>query len=141
MGTLTRAQILAADDLKEEVVDVPEWGGSVIVRSINGQDRDQFEIGSLNLSMARQPVNMRARLVVLSCFGEDGKRIFKDEDIESVSEKNALVLDRLFTVAARLSGITEQVRALTKKNSRPTTGPGSSSASASLSADGQPEKS
>jgi hypothetical protein len=31
MATLTRASILAADDLAKETVSVPEWGGEIII--------------------------------------------------------------------------------------------------------------
>jgi len=41
--TLNKEQILRADDLKTEEVDVPEWGGSVRVRVLTGTERDAFE--------------------------------------------------------------------------------------------------
>ena len=40
---LTKDQILKSDDLPSEEVSVPEWGGSVMVRSMTGYERDQFE--------------------------------------------------------------------------------------------------
>ena len=33
---LTREQILEADDLPTESLDVPEWGGEVLIRALNG---------------------------------------------------------------------------------------------------------
>ena len=36
MTLLSRDQILAVQDLKHEDVDVPEWGGSLIVRAPSG---------------------------------------------------------------------------------------------------------
>ncbi len=41
---LSRDQILGASDLPTETVDVPEWGGQVIVRSMTGAERDRFEL-------------------------------------------------------------------------------------------------
>ena len=43
MTILTRDQILQANDLVTETVEVPEWGGSVFVKSLTGVERDQFE--------------------------------------------------------------------------------------------------
>ena len=41
MGTmLDRNAILGADDLGREVVDVPEWAGSVQVRGLTAAERD-----------------------------------------------------------------------------------------------------
>ena len=41
--TLTKDQILEANDLQSESVTVPEWGGDVLVRTMTGADRDAFE--------------------------------------------------------------------------------------------------
>ena len=43
MGVLTREQILKADDMTTERVPVPEWGGEVLVKSLTGRQRDEFE--------------------------------------------------------------------------------------------------
>ncbi len=43
MGLLTKDDILGADDLATEDVEVPEWGGCVRVRALTGTERDAFE--------------------------------------------------------------------------------------------------
>ena len=43
MTLLTKSAILAANDLKTQDVDVPEWGGAVRVRAFSGRERDAFE--------------------------------------------------------------------------------------------------
>ena len=44
MGTLlTKDEILRADDLRLERVEVPEWGGEVVLRTMTGTERDAFE--------------------------------------------------------------------------------------------------
>jgi hypothetical protein len=43
MKSLTKDEILEAADLSTKAVDVPEWGGSVNVRTMTGADRDAFE--------------------------------------------------------------------------------------------------
>jgi hypothetical protein len=39
---LDRAAILGADDREYELVDVPQWGGTVRVRALSGTDRDRY---------------------------------------------------------------------------------------------------
>ena len=51
--------------------------------------------------------NMRAGLCALCIVDEDGKRLFAQTDIEVLGAKNAGAIDKLFDVAARLSGISE----------------------------------
>lgn len=115
---LTRDEILSADDLKKETVSVPEWGGSVIVRSLMGFERDQFEASivqgrSTNLS------NLRAKLVALGAINEKGKRLFTTKDVELLGKKSASALDRVFAVCQRLSGLTtKDVDELAKNLSR-----------------------
>jgi hypothetical protein len=48
---------------------------------------------------------IRAGLLVRSIVGENGERLFTDDDEEALSKKSPLELDRLYTVAARLNAI------------------------------------
>ena len=85
-----------------EVVDVPEWSGQVKVRGLTAGERDAFEIG---MKDARKP-NVRAALVARAALSENGARLFTDADADSLAGFDSRPLDRLFAVAARLSGIT-----------------------------------
>ena len=40
---LNKEQILNADDLTFEDVEVPEWGGTVRIRCLESTERDEFE--------------------------------------------------------------------------------------------------
>jgi hypothetical protein len=109
---LTGAQILQAVDLKTEIVDVPEWGGSVVVTELMAHDRDAYEQSMWNDRgngrMVSNRDNVRARLVVRSLVSPDGQRLFADEEADALGAKSAAVIDRLFDVAARLSGMDEK---------------------------------
>jgi hypothetical protein len=107
---LTRAQILAVEDLGSQVVPVPEWGGSVLVRGLTGRERDLFEASIVRMrggGVSASLENVRARLVSMTVIDEDGCRLFDDRDVRALGEKSGAVLDRLFDVARRLSGMTE----------------------------------
>jgi hypothetical protein len=124
-----RSQILQADDLPTEKVEVIEWGVTVYVRMMSGRDRDLFESQMLDLSEKGNRLdNFRARLCVLCCVDETGKRIFKDGDIAVVGNKSGRALDKVFEVASRLNKMTEEAIEETKKPSLKAVGKGSTSA-------------
>lgn len=108
---LSRDAILRATDLVTEEVEVPEWGGVVRVKALTGAERDQFEAGVVERRGRKTEINMknlRARLVALSVIDEDGRPLFRPTDAEALGQKSAAALGRVFDVAMRLSGMTEQ---------------------------------
>jgi ribosomal protein L12E/L44/L45/RPP1/RPP2 len=121
MSLLTKSAILAANDLKTEDVEVPEWGGTVRVRSFTGRERDAFEASMVQGDGKDRRVdltNMRARLVGLTVIDEAGQRIFTDEEIDLLGAKAGAALDRVFAVAQKLNGLSgEDVEELTKNSS------------------------
>jgi hypothetical protein len=108
---LSREDILKADDLEREVVEVPEWGGTVIVQALTGKERDAYEASCMQQrgkEMVRNLANVRAKLVVRSVVDEEGNRLFADTDANALGLKSAAALDRLFDVAAKLSRLSEE---------------------------------
>lgn len=117
---LTREAILRALDMEIEFVSVPEWakllpGGGTYVRSLEGHERDDFDE---QITLTRKHgkkttreihmANARAKLVALAACDKNGARIFFDTDVELLGKKNARALQRVFEVAMRLSGMTEE---------------------------------
>jgi hypothetical protein len=102
---LTRDNILDADDLPLEEVEVPEWGGSVYVRSMNGFERQEFDTWLMETQDDPNRTNMRG-VVVCSCTTDaDGVRLFTAEDAEALGKKSAEALNRVFDVAMRLNAL------------------------------------
>lgn len=102
---LNRDAILENRDLETKEVEVPEWGGSVLIRTWTGADRDQYDLA---VAKAREdgnqvPENVRALTVAISVVDEDGNRIFKDKDVELIGRKSGKALDRIFTEALKLN--------------------------------------
>lgn len=120
-GFLTREAILASQDMTREPVDVPEWGGRVLVTSLTGKDRDRFEASIFQTNGKNRELNManiRAKLVALSVIDPSGKRVFSDQDVAILSGKSAAALSKVYDVAARLSGISPTDAEELAKNSR-----------------------
>lgn len=108
---LSRDAILGASDIKSEEVHVPEWGGTVRVRGLTAAQRDAFEAASVTGNGKRRDVNLaniRARLVALSVVDEKDQPIFNPGDVKALGEKSAGALDRVFSVASRLSGLSDE---------------------------------
>ena len=107
---LSRDEILKAQDIKTEEVQVPEWGGSILVRGLTGIERDRFEESILQGHGKNRTVtldNIRAKLIARSVVDEQGNRIFSDADIEGLGKKSGATLSRVFEVCQRLSGLNE----------------------------------
>lgn len=115
---LSRETILAALDLQIEWVEVPEWGAEgagVFVRGLTGADRDAFEMDMIQGKGKKAEINLRnlrAKLVVRSAVDSNdpatAQPIFKIEDIEPLGRKSAAALQRIYGVAQRLSGLSEE---------------------------------
>ena len=122
---LSREMILAAEDLPMERVEVPEWGGFVYIRTLTGKERDKYEDGCF-VGKGRKRVytlrDTRARLAVLAVCDETGRRLFTDTDIDRLGGRSAAALDRVFEVAQRLSGVSDEDVEDLAKNSETTPG-------------------
>jgi len=112
MMALSRDAILAAEDLPKELVDVPEWGGSVWVRCLTALERDEWESSIMVMDgkggTKADLRNIRAKLVVRTVVDDAGERLFSEADVLVLGGKSAAALDRLYSVAAKLSKITKE---------------------------------
>lgn len=109
MTTLTKEQIFAANDLETVCVDVPEWGGSVHLRAMNGTQRDAYETSLMekqaNGTYKVNTENMRAKLVCFCAVDEAGASLFTADDLDALASKSSAVIERLFDVAQKLNGL------------------------------------
>ena len=108
---LTRQEILDVSDLDKKVVTVPEWKGDVIVKTMTGTEREAWEstlFETKGNKTRTKMENLRAKLLACCLVDEEGKRLFTDKDINSLSGKNARALDRLYDVARELNGIGQE---------------------------------
>lgn len=117
---LSRDQILDASDLETKEVEVPEWGGTVLVKALSGRDRDAYEASLMKIRGKEQIPdlhNMRAKLVARAIVDEEGKRLFTDQDINALGLKSAAALDRVHAVIQEMSGLGEGATVDAEENS------------------------
>lgn len=108
---LSREDILGASDIQIKKVKIPEWGGHVYVKGMTAKERDDFEASIIRMNGKVRKVDMRdlrAKLVSKSICDEDGKLLFDEKDIKELGEKSASAVQRIFTVAQELSGLTDE---------------------------------
>lgn len=105
---LDRDAILNVVDLKPEVVEVPEWGGSLYIRMLTASERDKFEASCVGTGKKQNLANIRARLVVLCACDEAGERLFTDGDAEALGRKSAAAVDKVFGACSKLNGFSSQ---------------------------------
>lgn len=112
MALLSKDQILNADDRETKEVEVPEWGGSVLVRTLSGQERDKFETSMVSVNkrgeQSQNFSNLRARLVALCVVDETGNRLFASPgDVILLGNKSVVALQRVFNVCQDLNGLSD----------------------------------
>ena len=122
MKLLTKQDIEKKRILKFEIVEVKEWDGNAKIIELMSNERDNyeksivnFETGNLNANVK----NFRARLVALTMVNDDNERLYtSEEDIIELGKQPASVIDKLFAVGQRLSGLTKKDEEALLKNSK-----------------------
>ena len=119
--TTLKNRILAAKDLKEELMTVSEWDGAeLLITGMSGRTREKFlnavlENGGGGDDEAGKAATKKAMLPLLPDFIMDGvrdpitrERVFELADVEALKEKNGEVLQRIAMKVISLSGLGEK---------------------------------
>jgi hypothetical protein len=111
---LSARDILDAQDIRIERVEVPEWGGHVYVRTIAGTDRERYieSIREVIRKGKKQEVNIilaesGAKLLQRTLCNQRGEQIFSENDITALGQKSSRALQRCLDVAAAINGLNE----------------------------------
>lgn len=99
-----REKILSAEDRPFEDVEVPEWDSTVRVFGLSAGAAERFAAVA---GSDGGKEGVRAHMV--ACTVADpatGELLFTEEDVPALQQKFIRVLDGLFDVASRLSGLT-----------------------------------
>jgi hypothetical protein len=108
-GKDIRSAILQSKDVVEEKVTA--WGLELTVRGLTGAQRDEWEASMVRVVGKNVHPNMRnarAKLVAMCVVDVNGKRVFADSDVTELGRKSGRELDRVYKVAQRLSGTTDE---------------------------------
>ena len=100
MAILTRETILGAQDLQRKTINVPEWGGEVIVTELSAARRLELE-----KDLPEESGKVWGVLVVFCCVDEQGEPIFTLSDLPELEQKNGKILMRLGKAAMKLNRV------------------------------------
>lgn len=106
MATLTKDQILSADDMGLLKVEVPEWGGDVYIRVMAVAERDAYErewIGKRETGVE----NFRTKFLQRVLCNETGALLFTPQETDKLAQKSARVMSRLWEKAMRHNALME----------------------------------
>jgi hypothetical protein len=111
--------ILEAKDIKEEEVEVPEWGVKVLLRGLSGDQRATVLSGVMpNPNVPRMNYNkLYGETCVFGlCDPATKAPIFSHDDVAIVMSKSGGVIERLATRIMELSGMSGTAMAAAQKN-------------------------
>ena len=111
MAVLGRDDILGVP-LKRRTLEVPEWGGSVILQEMSGVDREAFEEAVISTN-GTDPVvnrgNLRAWLASFSLIDEAGNRLFGDaEAVAALGKTSSVALTLVCDEIAEMNGLGDE---------------------------------
>lgn len=100
--------------LETEEIEIPEWGGTVLVRAFTGEDADIIARVTQGKNYSRSKV--LATLVQRGVVDpETGNRIFGTQDLDFLAKQPMKLLNRITTVLTRLNG-GDEIEAALEKN-------------------------
>tara|TARA_R100000655_G_scaffold92368_1_gene133455 strand:- start:2401 stop:2754 length:354 start_codon:yes stop_codon:yes gene_type:complete len=104
---LNKNQILEAIDAKTIEFEVPEWGGSILLRGMTGKARNDYEFwaSSQNKSDVADFRGIRERLIISCAVDESGEPLFSINEIDDLAAKNSEIIDRLHAKCQEICGM------------------------------------
>jgi len=106
--------IEAARLATSKLTAVKVWGEDAHIRVMSGTERDQWESQILDNGKVVKE-QFRAKLLVKVLADETGKRLFSDDEIGTLSSMDSVELDRLYSIASKVNGLSkDDVDQLTK---------------------------
>lgn len=115
--TLSRDQILAIKDWRAIEVEVPEWGGSVWVRTMSVLDQEAYMSQVSQQSAAKDVRGLQVGLAAKTVCDEQGTLLFRAEDLDALSLKSPAALARIVAAAYDLNLINDAALGAAKEKS------------------------
>ena len=105
---LNKSEILACQDLRTELVSVPEWGGDVRVRLLTAAEREEITTIWVSYKDADDATKgtLTRDAMLLRCTVDDaGQRLFDDADLPALKQKSAVAIARVVDAALALNAM------------------------------------
>jgi hypothetical protein len=90
--------------LKEQLVIIEDE--HIIVRELDAGQSNEYE-HSLYTMVGGKPVmkteNAEIKLIIISCYDEEGNKLFDMKELEQIKKMPAWIIDKLYGVAKKLN--------------------------------------
>jgi hypothetical protein len=116
MTLKTAEEILALDDLVKEVIDVPEWGCSVIISTMTLAQKEEWARSTAGIADEKDKHLATVRLVVATARKEDGTPLFTHEHVQKLAGKSSLAIEKLGEAALRINKLRAEDKAAATGN-------------------------
>jgi hypothetical protein len=111
-----REKILAANDIKTELVHIPEWDADILCKTMSARQRAAW-IDAASDSTGKLRAVAMYDIVLTNCFDPDtGELLFDKGDRDTLLEKSGAAVGKLQEVIFRLSGLTKDAEEAAGKN-------------------------
>lgn len=110
---LTAEEIFAADDIEVALVEVPEWGGAVLLRAMSGEEAGKFVEA---LKDDTHKTTQAIKIVALCAVDEKGAPLFSEHQVGRLAKKSLRALMRLQTKAIEINGLSTEETTKLKKD-------------------------
>lgn len=103
-----RDTVAAADDIASELVPVPEWGVSLLVKTMTGHARAKMMASAADPNTGEMDYSkMYPTVIIATCYDPADPSVlaFTEDDISLLNSKSGAVLERLAQVGLRVSGM------------------------------------
>ena len=111
LKTLSLTDVLNVEDVWRFEIDLPEWGGKMILQQMTAEGRDAFEQSLLKKTddgFERDLTNARAKLIAACAINEDGTLMFRTADhVKALGQRSAKVMDRIFAKCQEINAISD----------------------------------
>jgi len=101
---LNKDDILKARDSKYLVVNVPEWGGDVKLKTMSVAEQIQYE----KLQEDKDNNSLILNMLIFCCVDEDDNKLFEKEDLVELQKKSAHPICHLFREALKLNSLSQK---------------------------------
>ncbi len=106
-----RDTILNASDLESRIVDLPQWGVRLEVRSLDGRSRAKLLAGATKADGGVDLERLYPDMVILCAYDpESGERVFTEDDRDALLAKSASQLEIVALTAMQVSGMTGEAQ-------------------------------
>lgn len=112
-----RDKILNANDIPEELLEIPEWKCTLNIRGLSGEERADLLEHNMMPNGKPNLKNLYPMITILCTRDPDTHDpVFSPADRDFINKKSGAILERIAMVALRLSGLDPTAQRELEKN-------------------------